>query len=340
MQEWKNNYLFLLTDDTGILQHGKYSLPDPRHGYTTDDNARALILAILLIKNYPGENYEKILYRYASFLLNAQNDRGKFKNFMSYGRDWLEEEGSDDCQGRCIWAIGTLVAADHVPSDLKLALYTMLDKALLTIESLEFLRAKAYALIGLSLVESDAAKEAVVRLGETLLCSYRECSDSDWHWFENVLAYSNSILPWAMFAAYRVTKKSEFLVVAEESLDFLIRQTFSKEYFEPIGCQGWLKKGGVAAVFDQQPIEACETLLMLKEAFRITKKSSYKKRAHQCFGWYEGENREHCFLIDEVTGGCFDGITKNGVNRNMGAESQISYGIAYFTMLDADAFNV
>lgn len=332
MREWKDDYLYLLTDDTGMLQHSKYAVPDPRHGYTTDDNARALLLVILLMKEYPQKAYEKLLYRYTSFLLNAQTSQGKFKNFMSYERHWLEEEGSEDCQGRCIWALGTAMADPIVPAGVKTVLGSMLRAAVPNLASLKFLKAIAYALVGVAPLPDRTSQELVVKLGENLLEHFKSASDSHWKWFEPALTYGNSMLPWALFAAYQATHKKDFLSVAETSLDFLIDQTFTQNYFQPIGCNGWLPKGGLAAQFDQQPIEACETILTLQTAFKITQKASYLKRAMQCYEWYEGNNSERCCLIDNVTGGCYDGIRQNGANGNMGAESQISYGVAYFTM--------
>ena len=39
-------HLLTLTDCVGILQHARFSVPDPQHGYSTDDQARALIVAV------------------------------------------------------------------------------------------------------------------------------------------------------------------------------------------------------------------------------------------------------------------------------------------------------
>ncbi|MDQ0203138.1 glycosyltransferase [Pectinatus haikarae] len=339
MEKWKDDYLYLMTDDTGILQHSKYTIPDPRYGYTTDDNARALLLAILLVKEWPHKNYHKLLYRYTSFLLNAQTQQGEFKNFMSYERHWLEEKGSEDCQGRCAWAICTAITHPAVPNGIKAALSIMLDALFPNIMSLTSLRAKAYAIIGLANLQDLASQKLIRVLGKSLLEEFNRASSRNWQWFEDTLTYSNSILPWAMFAAYKVTRKPAFLTVAENSLVFLLEKVFVKNYLQPIGCNGWLKKGGVAAEFDQQPIEACEMILTLQEAFNITHKNFYLEKAKKCYAWYEGENSEHCCLTDSITGGCFDGITPNGVNGNLGAESQISYGIAYFTMMNLDGIN-
>jgi hypothetical protein len=330
MQPWKDHYLYLLTDDTGMLQHSKYSVPDPRHGYTTDDNARAIMLTVLLMEQYPNKHYEKLLYRYTSFLLNAQTEQGKFRNFMSYGRSWLPEEESEDCQGRCVWAIGMALEHPVVPLGVKAALHAMLKAAIPNLAFLRSLRATAYALVGVAAIKDPRLQELAITMGQTLVQHFQKEKSQEWQWFEPVLTYSNSMLPAALFAAYQFTKKQEFLSTAEQSLDFLIQATFKDDYFQPIGCKGWMQKGSVSARFDQQPIEACETILALQAAFQSTRKEKYLLRAMQCYEWYMGKNSKHCCLIDSLTGGCYDGITQNGVNHNMGAESQISYGIAHF----------
>lgn len=335
--KWDHKHLLFMNDDTGILQHSSYGVPDPRHGYTTDDNARAILLVLWLMKEYPNQNYEKLLYRYASFLLHAQSENGNFRNFMSYGRKWLEAEGSEDCQGRCIWALSTAIMDPLVPDSIKAVFLDMLKKALPQIQKLTFLRAKAYALIGLAKLKDFSMRKTARDLSKELLDSFTLAKEDEWQWFEPELTYSNSILSWSLFEAYRVTHQAVFLESAESSLNFLIEKTFTKTYFQPIGCQGWLKRGDLrAAKFDQQPIEACEMLLTLKRAFEITNKEFYLKRARQCYLWYEGENSENSCLIDPVTGGCFDGVTEKGINRNMGAESQISYGISYFVIKNLD----
>ena len=43
----KLNHLSRMTDDTGMLQHAVFAVPNHHEGYTTDDNARALIVSIL-----------------------------------------------------------------------------------------------------------------------------------------------------------------------------------------------------------------------------------------------------------------------------------------------------
>jgi len=330
----KDEYIFRLTDDTGMLQHSKCGIPDPRHGYTTDDNARALIMALMLNERFKEKKYTGLAYRYASFLLNAQNPDGTFKNFMGHNREWLEEKGSEDCFGRCLWAMGYGLSSDSCPQDIKQGLRYMMDASLPHAASLHSPRGRAYSLIGLSMTESRDVQSLILELGRSLCLMYEEHSDGEWKWFEDIIAYCNSILPFSLIRAFRVTGKKSFLETAEASLAFLEKATFRNGCFRPVGCKGWYRKGFQPAEYDEQTVEACESVLTYLEAYRITRNSSYLQKAKQCHSWYLGANSKGISLIDRETGGCYDGLTEKGVNLNKGAESQISYVISYLAISD------
>jgi len=329
-----DDYIFLLTDDTGMLQHSKFSLPDPEHGYVTEDNARALIMALMLYEKYKKKKYLNLVYRYASFLLNAQNENGRFKNFMRYDRKWLEEEGTEDCFGRCLWALGFALSNLHTPNGVKQGLLYMLNRAMPHVTVLNSPRSKAYCIIGLAHLEGGNISRLIFETAQTLCRQYDEYRDGEWKWFENVLTYGNYVLPWSLIKAYRVTGENKFLEVAIESLEFLNGITFRKEYFKPIGCHGWLAKGATPAEFDEQPVEACEGFLTCLEAYEATNQRSYLQKAIKCYEWYAGFNSKGVCLIDTECGGCYDGLTKEGINMNMGAESLISYVISYIKISD------
>lgn len=333
----KSDHIFRLTDDTGILQHSKYSIPDPVHGYTTDDNARALIMALLLYERYEKKKYLDLVYRYASFLLNAQNERGRFRNFMGYDRKWLEEEGSEDCFGRCLWALGFALSHECTPRGVKHGLSHILKNAVPHAAALNSPRAKAYSVIGLAHLEHKEAISLVNEIAQSLCRQYEEYRDGEWKWFENIVAYCNSVLPWSLMAAYRAAGDKKLLEAAEESLEFLGGVTFKDGYFKPVGCNGWLLKGGQPAEFDEQTVEACEAVLTYLEAYEATGKKKYLQKAKSCHAWYEGANSKGISLIDSETGGCCDGLTRQGVNLNMGAESLVSYVISYMKISAADA---
>ena len=324
------NYLFTLTDDVGIFQHTVYGIPDPRKGYTTDDNCRALILVVMLFESFKEKKYLRLICKYLAFILNAQNDNGKFKNFMNYNREFLEEEGSQDCFGRCLWALGRTISSPSIPENIKKTCQYILKKTLENLHKLDSPRAKAYSIVGLSYLEgTEEIISHIDTLSMALVNQYTQHKDGDWHWFENSMTYGNAFFPWSLLKAYRILKKDILLETAKEGMDFLGDITLKNDYFKPIGCNGWLLKDKTAAEYDEQPIEACETLLSYVEYYEITKDKKHLDNAVKCFCWYTGQNSKGLSLIDKETGACYDGIIENGLNYNQGSESIISYGIAF-----------
>ncbi len=326
-------YLFSMTDDTGIFQHSVYGVPDPRKGYTTDDNARALILATTLYECLKDKDYLFLAYKYLSFLLNAQKEDGSFQNIMDYNREFREEEASEDCFGRCIWALGRTSASFSIPTNIKRACQEMLKRALLDFPELTSPRAKANVIIGLSYLEETAGTTKLIdKLSKSLTEQYHRFKDGDWHWFEDSVTYGNAALPWSLLRAYQILKKDSLLDTAKESTSFLSDLTLKGSCFKPVGCNGWFMKGGDPAVYDEQPLEACEMILLYTELYEITKEKIYLEHAAACFRWYSGSNISGLSLIDEQTGACYDGITKTGLNYNQGSESIVSYGMAFLGM--------
>lgn len=324
------NYLFALTDDVGIFQHSIYGIPDLNKGYTTDDNSRALILAVTLFEQFKEWKYLGLVYKYLAFMLYAQNDNGKFKNFMNYNREFIEEEGSEDCFGRCLWALGRTISSSAIPENINKSCWHMMNKALEHWPKLGSPRAKAYSIVGLSyLTERPGVIEHIESLSMSLVEQYTQYKHGDWHWFEDSMTYGNAFFPWSLLKAYRVLKKDVLLETARESMDFLGEITLKDDYFKPIGCNGWLLKGKKAAEYDEQPIEACETLLSYLEYYEITKEKEHLDNAVKCFHWYTGQNSKGLSLLDEETGACYDGLNENGLNYNQGSESIVSYGIAF-----------
>lgn len=324
-QPFKDDHIFRLTDDTGMLQHAKYAIPDPRYGYTTDDNARALIMALMLFERYRKKRYLDLVYRYASFLLGAQNDEGGFRNFMGYDRNWLEEEGSEDCFGRCLWAIGFALSGKHTPDGVKNGLSCLLRRALPRAGALRWPRAKAYTIIGLACLKGDEYKRLIRELADSLCSLYEASSGEGWRWFENTVTYCNSVLPWSLIDAYRISEDKRYLQVAQESLAFLESIVLANDCFKPVGCHGWYPRGGKPAAFDEQPVEACEAVFAYTAFHAATGDRAYLEKARICHAWYTGRNSMKLSLIDSETGGCYDGLTPKGVNLNMGAESLVSY---------------
>lgn len=320
-------HVFRMTDDTGMLQHARYAVPDPSEGYTTDDNARALIMATMLYEATKSGKYLALAYRYLSFLLYAQ-ENAWFRNFMSYGRRFQEKEGSPDCFGRCVWALGFTAACAGLPRRLRRAAEFLLKKAMPGCRRLGYLRSKAYAAEGLGCCTDDAARGELRILAADIAAAYDRNRADGWHWYEDALTYGNAVMPGAMFTAYEVLREPRYRTIAAESLDFLLDQTFRGDVFRPVGCSGWLRKGTPAAEFDQQPVEACGTLLACLKAGRLTGKPAYIDRARDCLEWFMGKNILGKLLVDPDTGGCMDGLTPAGCNENQGAESLVAWIVA------------
>lgn len=325
-------YIFRMTDDTGMLQHAKRSVPDPCEGYTADDNARALIMASLLFGLTKKQKYLELAVRYLGFLLYAQNGAW-FRNFMDYGRRFSEEKGSEDCFGRCVWALGFAAARPDLPEEIRGVADGLLRQTVSGCNELTCLRAKAYAVIGLNHWKGDGSRESAIRLADGIRDAYERRAAPDWKWFEDKITYCNAVLPWAMLIAYETTKEKRYREIGFESLDFLLDKTFAGDIFHPVGCKGWFPKGQASAEFDQQPVEACATLLACLKAHGLSGGERYRDRARQCLDWYTGRNIRKVSLIDPDTGGCMDGLTPGKSNPNEGAESLVSWMIASLAWL-------
>ena len=320
-------YIFRMTDDTGMFQHAKYTVPDPSEGYTTDDNARALIMAVLFFETTGKQKYLDLIVRYLSFLLYAQSNAW-FSNFMDYDRHFTEEKGSQDCFGRCMWALGFTASRPALPAGVRETVEFLLRQAVPGCHELTFLRSKAYTMIGLHYWKSAQSRVLLTKFASDLGAAYEYSAETGWKWFEDELTYCNAVLPWAMLDAHETTEEKRYLEIGLKSLDFLLSVTFANGTFRPVGCKGWFHKRQSAAEFDQQPVEACETLFACLKAYKLTGNEIYLDRAKQCLGWYTGRNSLGVSLIDPDTGGCMDGLTPSGPNRNEGAESLVSWAIS------------
>lgn len=322
-------HIFRMTDDTGMFQHARFSVPNLAEGYTTDDMARALIMAVMLFEKIRKPAYLTLVYRYLEFVLYAQNENGQFRNAMTYHRQFTKTKDSEDCFGRCLWALGYTQASPSMPKGIKEACADAIGRSLPHIHSLKWLRGQAYVLIGLGFISGPQADDLISGLAESLARQFENCTkDNDWNWFENSLTYSNAVLPWALFVAYRRLGQNRLLCAAQESLAFLDKITFRNGYFQPVGCNGWLVRGAELAQYDQQPVEACAATMAHLSAYEATGDDAMLELARRSFAWYLGENSQCESLIDKETGGCCDGITPEGINRNQGAESIVGYCIA------------
>lgn len=328
-------HIFRMTDDTGMFQHTRYNVPDLDKGYTTDDNARALIMAVMLYEKTGQSEYLALVYRYLAFILHAQNENGHFRNFMTYSRKFTETQGSEECFGRCLWALGYTLASPVMPGGVKDACTSAISRSLPQISSLKCLRGQAYALIGLGYIPGAESNSLILKLADSIAICFEQCAGENWCWFEDSLTYDNAVLPWAMFLAYHKIGQERFLSIARESMIFLDKDAFRDGFYRPVGCRGWWMRGAEPALYDQQPVEASMSTLAHLVAYEVTGDESMLELARQSFAWYLGENSCNESLIDPETGGCFDGIMIDGFNRNQGAESIVGYCIASLALDNA-----
>ncbi|MBX2951139.1 MAG: glycosyltransferase family 4 protein [Leadbetterella sp.] len=323
------HHLRVLTDDTGIFQHSRYNIPDRAHGYCVDDNARALMLSVMLQNDVQDtDDLNRLTSIYLSFIdysLNPAN--GKFRNFMSYERKWLEEEGSEDSAGRTLWALGYTAAYTRV-SNFYYHSNSLFRRALESIDYISHPRALAYLILGLVHHAEMHGEAAVIRMlekkAEQLSSFFDPVIHDAWPWFEPVVTYANSRIPQALMAAGTFLRNPDMVSRGSKILNWLISRQFSDDQFSPIGNKGWLTPDH-KALFDQQPLEAHGMLDACLQAEEYTKDGKYADHALKAFAWFMGENNASSVLYDFATGGCRDGLHPGGVNLNQGAESTLSW---------------
>jgi glycosyltransferase involved in cell wall biosynthesis len=342
--ELKLNHLNRLTNDTGIMQHAIFTIPNSGEGYTTDDNARALIFTVMLEQQAEGgyelnSSTQDLSFRYLAFLEHAFNPvNGRFRNFLGYDRRWNEAEGSEDCHGRALWGLGTVIGRSR-DQGLRSAAGRLFEFSLPAVMEFSSPRAWAYALLGIQEYldsysgDRDAQKIRSV-LGTRLLEMYEAIRRPDWKWFEDVLAYGNARLPQAMLLVGSADSDDRMVSAGLEALDWLLttQHCETNGHFVPIGSQGFYRQGGEKARFDQQPLEAAGAVSACLQAYRITGDSRWRSQAWSAFNWFLGDNDLQLPLYDSSTGGCRDGLHPDRANENQGAESTLSFLMALLEM--------
>ena len=326
------DHLLRMTDSTGIRQHACYSIPNNHEGYCTDDNARALLLTVLLEElGLDSRELQQAASTYAAFLNYAfEPESGRFRNFMSFDRHWLERDGSDDSQGRAIWALGTCVGRSRRRSFQSWAMQ-LFQKALPACENTTSPRAWALSLIGvheylLRLSGDRLVSQMRDTLTQKLIDQYDQSADDDWPWFEDVASYNNAKLAHALILSGRHGGNERALQIGLRSLRWLAdKQRSSQGRFRPIGCNGFCRRGEVAAEYDQQPIEAHSMVSAAIEAFHAVEDRFWCEQAYLAFDWFLGRNDLGQPVFDTNTGGCHDGLQENRVNENQGAESTLAF---------------
>jgi hypothetical protein len=338
----KLDHLFRMTDSTGIFQHAKYTVPNFNEGYCTDDNARALLLTVLLEEighNHHTKEVDHAASTYLAFLSHAfRYDTKRFRNFMSFDRKWLEEVGSEDSHARAVWALSTALCRSQSKGRRKLC-NELFDLALPAIESFTSPRAWSFGLIAIHeyfrRFEGDLEVSRIRKvLTEKLLVLWRRVHTSDWPWLEEIVCYDNARIAHALILSGHWMPCDEALKAGLSGLRWLIElQTAPKGHFRPIGCNGFLRRGTApGAQFDQQPLEAYAMISASLEAFRVTKDPFFSKAAQLAFEWFLGRNDLALPLYDPATGGCQDALHQDRANENQGGESSLSFYLSFAEM--------
>ncbi len=326
----KLEHLRHMTDETGMLQHALFTVPNYGEGYTTDDNARALMVSALL-EALGNQESLKLASRYLAFIGYAFNPAtGRFRNFMDYQRHWLEAAGSDDSHGRTLWALGTVLGRSNTPALQSMA-SQVFEQALPAILGTTSPRAWAFALIGIHeylqrFAGDRRASQVREELAGRLLALYKRHRLDQWRWFEDRLTYCNAALSHALLLCGQSIPQSAMAEAGLESLRWLADlQRVEAGHFVPIGSNGFYPRGGERARFDQQPVEAQAMVSACLEAARITGDKLWRKEARRAFEWFLGRNDLNLPIYDPTTGGCRDGLHPDRPNENQGAESTLAF---------------
>ncbi len=333
------DHLRRLTDSIGLFQHARYTLPYYAEGYCTDDNARALMLMVLLeeLGTAVGE-VEELSHRYAAFVHHAMNPKTRrFRNFLGFDRRWLEEVGSEDCQGRVLWALGTCIGRSKTTS-LQTWAVPLFERLLPEVTDMTSPRAWALALLGIHEYFRRLSGDRMVNqvrdvLTQRLIQRFEDAARADWLWFEEVVTYANARLPHALILSGRWTGDERAYEIGLKALRWLVQvQTADGGHFRPIGTEGGYPQGGHRAQFDQQPIEAQAMVSACLEAYHATEDRFWLRQAQNAFEWFLGRNDLGLPLYDSRTAGCYDGLQVDRVNQNQGAESTLAFLLALTEM--------
>ncbi|MBE0534927.1 MAG: glycosyltransferase family 4 protein [Phycisphaerae bacterium] len=334
------DHLKRLTDDTGLIQHAKFTIPNREYGYCTDDNARAVVAMTKYFAQYAEPQALRLFDIYLSFIYHAQQSDGTINNLMSYDRRWVEDDPPHEALGRTLWAFGTVIAKPPLPRYLPI-IKDCFDHSVRHVPALP-IRGKAYAILGMAdyLTQFPGAsdiKRFLASAADDIAAHFRRTEGHDWHWFEDEFTYDNAILPLAMYVAGMAISEPKYIDVANKTAAFLLENTYDGSHFSFVGCNGWFRRGQKRARFDQQPIEVTTTVMMLRAAWDATGEKQFMRLQKKAFDWFLGENDLGTPVYDFKTKGCSDGLMQNGLNLNQGAESLVSFLISLLCILESYA---
>ena len=339
------DHLRIMTDDTGLIQHAIFATPDRSQGYTTDDNARALRFVVRYWSLFKDDSVLPLIQTYLAFFLYAFNDQTKrFRNFMAYDRHWLEEIGSDDSQGRTLGALADTLL--YAPNDSIAGIAKRIfEQALPASRDLLSPRAWAWTILACDTFIKRFGGAREVRevredLSGRLIRAFENNATEDWPWCENEVTYDNGRICKALMVAEAIADPPVKNHYGLRSLEWLMEvQTDPKNgHLSIIGNNGWLRRGGIKAPFDQQPIDAAALLSACHDAYRLTGDARWKSDMKKCFNWFLGANDLNMPLYDFKTHGCHDGLHDHGISRHQGAESTLSWLMSALRMHQEGGF--
>lgn len=339
LPELKLDHLFRMSDTTGVFQHASFTVPNFAEGYCTDDNARALVLALMLQQLGQGGSQLQAQATTCAAFVNHAFDRARrrFHNFMSFDRRWLDDVGSEDCHGHALWALGLCVRqAGH--SSFQTLAAELFEQALPVAAEFTSPRAWACTLIGIDeylrrLSGDRRASQIRESLALKMMQRHQDAATEGWQWFEEVVSYANARLPHALILTGRSLGRAGMMELGLKTLRWLIDvQTSKAGSFQPIGSNGFYPREKERALFDQQPIEAQVTVSACIEAFNATSDMFWVAEARRAFEWFLGRNDLGLPLYDSSTGGCRDGLHMDRASQNEGAESTLAFLISLAEM--------
>lgn len=329
-------HLAALSDDVGVIQHAVEDLPNRSTGYCTDDVARAYMVALAKLSIDPQDALaQRLAKTYLSFLHDAQIADGRFHNFMSYDRSWLDSVGTHDSVGRALWALGFGMRFAPRASWRRVS-QRLFERGIATLGWLQYPRAQAYAMIGLAhAIEAQAGKDESTRyreclepLAQAMKARFLDVRSPDWNWFEEKMTYDNARLPEAMLRAGFALRNDDLAAIGLRSFAFYESVSMEDGVYVPVGNEGWYPRGGRKARYAQQPLEAAAMVDAALVAHDATGDPACRATAQSALDWYYGRNSRGIVMVSD--GGCFDGLSERSVNPNMGAESTLAYlGSAY-----------
>jgi glycosyltransferase involved in cell wall biosynthesis len=335
-------HLHYMSDSFGLFQFANFNRPNKKFGYTLDDNARALIVACSLYEKNSDDYTHSLATKYLNFVSMCQLADGTFTNYISHKKKeptaQNKEEDIEESFSRALWAVCFVLNTPNLQPQIRDLAQNIFNKAIPHAYNLTHTRAKAITLKALFLIYNSETKNKkwmkalIIKHANSLCDSFKQSSSNSWSWFDNSLGYNNAVIPESLFAASIITKNEMYVETAQKSLEFLIKKTFTKKMYTPIGNATWHIQNETRSQFDQQPEDPTAMILALATAYNTTHNEEYKRLAKVCFSWFLGNNALKTPLYNSLNGGCFDGLHPDRVNLNQGAESLVSYLLARVEM--------